>query len=37
MAEIFENTIEFMPDWANENFEDDLVKAVDKYKEQHKR
>ena len=36
MAEIFENTIEFMPDWANENIEDDLVKAVDKYEEQQK-
>ena len=36
MAEIFENSIEFMPNWANENIEDDLVKAVDEYEEQQK-
>ena len=36
MAEMFENSIEFMPNWANENIEDDLVKAVDEYEEQQK-
>jgi hypothetical protein len=36
LAEIFENPIEFMPDWANKNIEDDLVKAVDKYEEQQR-
>ena len=34
MAELFENSQEFISDWANEPFEEDLVLAVDVFEQQ---
>lgn len=31
MAEIFENCLKLMPEWANESLEKDLENAVDEY------
>ena len=31
MAEIFENYLELMPEWANKSLEEDVVEAVKEY------
>ncbi len=36
MAEILENFMGFMPEWANRNIEEHRVEAVDEYEEQIK-
>jgi hypothetical protein len=37
MVKIFENSTEFMPEWANKNIEEDVEAAFDKYEEQKRR